>query len=187
MAEINVSSQLSFGEIAKRINPDGTPAKMFEAMEKVNPVFKFIPAVPCNHPLQHWVTRRTSKGSGTWRKFYKGSKKTSTTSQVAKFEVGLLEALSQIDEDIVDTATGGEAGRIKVRQTEDVGIGSGMADQIMTALISGDSAGEPEGIDGLQQYLNSLSQLTVFDGGHSGGTSIYVVDLNPETDRKSVV
>jgi len=181
MAEINVSSQLSFGEIAKRINPDGTPAKMFEAMEKVNPVFKFIPSIPCNHPMQHWVTRRTSLGSGTWRKFYKGSEKTATTSQVAKFEVGLLEALSQIDEDIIDTATGGEAGRVSVRQTEDVGIGSGMAQQVMTTLISGDSAGEPEGIDGLQQYLNSLSQLTVMDGGNSGGTSIYIVDFNTET------
>ena len=177
MAATTVASQISFGEVAKRINPDGTPAKMFEAMEKVNPVFKFIPSTPCNHQYQHWVTRRTSKGSGTWRKFYKGSEKTSTTSQVAKFEVGLLEALSQIDEDIVDTA-GDESARIAVRQTEDVGIGSGMQDQVMTALISGSSAGSPEEIDGLQQYLNSLSQLTVKDGGNSGGTSIYIVDLN---------
>lgn len=180
MGEINVSSQLSFGEIAKRVDPSGMPAKIFEAMDKKNPVFKFIPVVECNHPYQHWVTRRTSLGAGTWRKFYHGSEKTTTTTQVAKFEVGLLEALSQIDEDIVDGAAGGQAGRESVRRTEDIGIASGMQQQVMDQLISGSSSGSPEEIDGLQQYLNSLSQLTVKDGGNSGGTSIYIVDFNTD-------
>ncbi len=178
MGEINVASKLSFGEIAKRIDGKGMPVEIFEAMDEINPVFKFIPAVECNHPWQHWVTRRTSLGSGTWRKFYKGSQTTSTTTQVAKFEVGLLEALSVIDEDIVDGAVGGKAGRIAIRRQEDVGIASGMSQQVMDTLISGSSSGSPEEIDGLQQYLNSLSQLTVMDGGNSGGTSIYAVDFN---------
>ncbi len=178
MAEINVATYLSFNEIAKRTDPNGMPVKIFEAMEKQNPVFKFIPAIECNHPYQHWVTRRTSLGSGTWRKFYHGSAKTATTTQVAKFEVGLLEALSQIDEDIVDGAAGGAAGRESIRRTEDIGIASGMQDQVMSQLISGSAAGTPEQIDGLQQYLNLLSQLTVKDGGNNGGTSIYIVDFN---------
>ena len=181
MGEINVASQISFGEIAKRTDPMGMPVQIFEAMDKIDPVLKFIPAVECNHPYQHWVTRRTSLGSGTWRKFYKGSAKTSTTTQVAKFEVGLLEALSDIDEDIVDGAAGGEAGRIEIRRQEDIGIASGMGQQVMSTLISGSSSGSPEEIDGIQQYVNSLSQLTVFDGGNSGGTSIYAIDFNVAT------
>lgn len=181
MSEINVASQLSFGEIAKRTDPKGMPVQIFEAMDKIDPVLKFIPAVECNHPYQHWVTRRTSLGSGTWRKFYKGSAKTSTTTQVAKFEVGLLEALSEVDEDIIDGAAGGEGGRIAMRRQEDIGIASGMGQQVMSTLISGSSSGSPEEIDGLQQYLNSLSQLTVMDGSNSGGTSIYAVDFNVST------
>ena len=181
MGEINATSQLSFNEIAKRTDKNGMPVQIFEAMEEVNPVFKFIPAIECNHPYQHWVPRRTSKGTATWRKFYKGSATTATTTQVAKFEVGLLEARSEVDEDIVDGAAGGEAGRISVRRTEDIGIASGMGDQVMDTLISGTSAGSPEEIDGLQQYLNSLSQLTVMDGNNDGGTSIYIVDFNTKS------
>ena len=180
MGEINVANKLSFNEIAKRTDANGMPAKIFEAMDKIDPVMKFIPAVECNHPYQHWVTRRTSLGVGTWRKFYKGSATTATTTQVAKFEVGLLEALSEVDEDIVDGAMGGAPGREAVRRQEDIGIGSGLGQQVMSALISGSSSGSPEEIDGLQQYLNSLSQLTVFDGGNSGGTSIYAVDFNTQ-------
>ena len=54
-------------------------------------------------------------------------------------------------------------------------------EQIMDAIISGTTAGTPEQIDGLQTYLNSLAQTMVFDGGNSGGTSMYEVDFSPQT------
>lgn len=177
MAEINQASQLSYGEIAKRTNPKGGLVEIFEAMNEVNPVFKFIPAVPANRRYSHFVTRRTSLPSGTWRKFYRGTAKKASTTQTQTFPIGLLEALSEVDEDLIDTSEDPEG----TRRQEDMAFVEGMQQQVMDALISGTTSGTPEQIDGLQTYLNNLSHTLVFDGGNSGGTSIYVVDLSPST------
>jgi hypothetical protein len=178
MAEINVASKLSFGELAKRIAPgDKDLMDIFEAMNEVNPVQKFIPAVPCNQLLSHKISRRTSLPSGTWRKAYKGTASKASTTQVQNFPVGLLEARSEVDEDIVDNSPDPEG----TRRQEDMAFVEGMGQQVMDALIEGNSAGAPEQIDGMQQYLNDLTQETVMDGGNSGGTSIYVFDFSPKT------
>lgn len=177
MSEINVASQLSFGEIAKRTAPGGGLVEIFEAMNEVNPVFKFIPAVQCNNRYSHMVTRRTSLPTGTWRKFYKGSAVKASTTQTQWFHTGLLEALSEIDEDLIDTSDD-PAG---TRRQEDMAFVEGMSQQVMDAIISGTATGQPEQIYGLQSYLNDLSDTMVFDGGNSGGTSIYVVDFSPTT------
>ena len=177
MAEINVASQLSYGEVAKRTTNDGDVVDIFEAINEVNPVFKFIPTVQCNQHDSHMVNRRTSKGTGTWRKYYKGSAKTATTTQVQYFPTALLEARSEMDCDLINNSNDPP----KMRHDEDIGIAQGMQEQVMDAIISGTTAGTPEQIDGLQTYLNSLAQTMVFDGGNSGGTSMYIVDFSPQT------
>jgi hypothetical protein len=177
MAEINVASQLSFGEIAKRTAPGGGLMEIFEAMNEVNPVFPFIPALPANQRYSHKVSRRTSLPSGTWRKAYRGSAKKASTTQVQVFPCALLEALSEVDESLVDTSEDPEG----TRRQEDMAFVEGMSQQVMDAIISGNSASAPEQIDGIQQYLNDLTQTTVMDGGNSGGTSMYVIDFSPKT------
>jgi hypothetical protein len=178
MSEINVASKLSFGELAKRVAPgDKDLLEIFEAMNEVNPVQKFIPAVQCNQILSHKINRRTSLPTGTWRKAYKGTASKASTTQAPEFPVSLLEARSEVDEDIIDNSPDPEG----TRRDEDMSFVEGMAQQVMDAIISGTQGSSPEEIDGLQQYLNSLSQTTVFDGGNSGGTSIYVVDFSKRT------
>ena len=178
MSEINVASQLSFGELAKRIAPGNKDLMdIFEAMNEVNPVQKFIPAVKCNQHASHKISRRTSLPTGTWRKAYKCTTKKASTTQVQTFPVGLLEARSEVDEDIVDNSPDPKG----TRRQEDMAFVEGLSQQVMDALIEGTRTGAPEQIDGLQQYLNDLDQETVMDGGNSGGTSIYVVDFSPKT------
>lgn len=178
MAEINVAAKLSFGEVAKRIAPgDKDLLEIFEAMNEVNPVQKFIPAMQCNQLLSHKVNRRTSLPTGTWRKAYKGTASKASTTQVINTPVALLEALSDVDEDIIDNSPDPKG----TRRQEDMAFTEGMAQQVMDAIIEGTTGDSPEEIDGLQQYLNALSDRTVIDGGASGGTSIYVVDFSPRT------
>lgn len=177
MAEINVASKLSFGELAKRMTAAGGLVEIFEAMAEVNPVFKFIPALPANQTYSHKINRRTSLPSGTWRKFYTGVAAQASTTQVQTFPCSLLEALSEVDAEMVDTS-GDPKG---VRRQEDSSFVEGLSQQVMDAIISGTSTGAPEQIDGLQQYLNDLSDTMVFDGGNSGGTSLYVIDFSPRT------
>jgi hypothetical protein len=174
MAEINVASKLSFGEIARRTDDKGGSVEIYEAMNEVNPVFPYIPARPASHRFHHQTTRRTSLPTATWRKFYKGTGTKASTTQVVNFPTALLEIRAEIDEDLVDTAEDPKS----VRRQEDMAFVQGMQQQVMDAIIEGTSTGQPEQIDGLQQYLNSLTQTTVFDGGNSGGTSIYVIDFS---------
>lgn len=178
MAEINVAQKFSFGELAKRVAPgDKDLMEIFEAMNEVNPVLRFIPAVKANQILSHRINRRTSLPQGTWRKAYKGTASKASTTQVLNIPLSLLEARSEIDEDIVDNSPDPQG----TRRTEDMAFTEGMSQQVMDAFIGGSTAGAPEEFDGLQQYLDDLSLRTVIDGGNSGGTSIYIVDLSPRT------
>jgi hypothetical protein len=58
----------------------------------------------------------------------------------------------------------------------------GLSQQMADAIIESSENASPEQFNGLQTYLNDLSQTTVFDGGGSSTlTSIYVVDWSPQT------
>jgi hypothetical protein len=172
MGEINVASKLSFGEIAKR----SEVGEIFEAIAEKNPPLSRIPAVACNQQYSHKIGRRTSVPSGTWTKAYKGVASKSSTTQVVTFNCALLEALSEIDARLVDTAQD----PAKTRREEDMAFVPGLSEQVWESVITGTTTSAPEQFDGLQQYLNSLAQTMVFDGGNAGGTSIYVADFSPD-------
>jgi len=178
MAEINVASKLSYGELAKRLDPKGGMIDIFEAMNEFRPELSRIPAVPCNHRYHHVIGRRTSVPSGSWVKFYQGVAAKASTTQAVTFQTARLEALSEIDAALVESIDGKDA-RKAFRRSEDVAFVEGLTQQMWTGLISGTTTGAPEEFDGLQQYLKTLTQTMVFDGGNSGGTSIYVADFSP--------
>ena len=180
MAEINVSSQLGFGELAKRLDPKGGFLEIFEAMNQVLPELSRIPAVPCNMPpYAHKVSRRTSLPTGSWTKHGEGVASKASTTQVVTFNCAKLEALSEVVADLIDSVAAGD-GRITARRQEDIAFVQGMTEQVWEAIITGTSTSAPEKFDGAQQYLSTLSQTMVFDGGNAGGTSIYVLDFAPD-------
>ncbi|MFH0981874.1 MAG: hypothetical protein V2A79_10075 [Planctomycetota bacterium] len=180
MAEINVASQLGFGELAKRLDPKGDFLPIFEAMDQVLPEISRIPAVPCNKPLyQHIVNRRTSLPTGSWIKFGEGVASQASTTQVVTFNCALLKALSEVNADLIDSI-GGSAKREQARRQEDMAFVQGLTEQVWSSLITGTTTSYPERFDGFQQYLTTLSQTMVIDGGNSGGTSIYVIDFDTD-------
>jgi hypothetical protein len=174
-----VGSQLSFVELAKRMTPgqDGL-LDIFEAVAEQNPMLKHIPFVQCNQVFSHRINRRTSLPQGTWRKAYQGVARRASTTQVVDVGTALLETRSEIDETLVD----GSPDPSGTRRQEDLAFVEGLSQQMADAIIEQSEAGHPERFNGLQQYLNDLSQTTVFDGGGSSTlTSIYVVDWSPQT------
>jgi len=182
MSEINVSSSLGFGELSKRLDQRGGFLPIFEAISKKLPAINRIPAVPCNGPAgsyTHKVNRRTSLPSGTWTKFGEGVASSASTTQVVTFNCALLEALSEVNANMIDSLGGADA-REKARSQEDIAFVEGMTEQVWDSLITGTTTSAPEQFDGLQQYLSSLSQTMVFDGGNAGGTSIYVADFSTD-------
>ncbi|NIP27444.1 MAG: hypothetical protein GWN55_03855, partial [Phycisphaerae bacterium] len=73
------------------------------------------------------------------------SAKKASTTQTQWFHVGLLEALSEIDEDLIDTSDDPKG----TRRQEDIAFVEGMQQQVMDAIISGTETGQPERINGL--------------------------------------
>lgn len=183
MAEINVASELGFGELSKRLDPKGGFLPIFEAISKKLPAINRIPAVPCNGPVgsyTHKINRRTSLPSGTWTKFGKGVASSASTTQVVTYNCALLEALSEVNANMIDSL-GGAGIREQARAQEDKAFVLGMTEQVWDSLITGTTTSAPEQFDGMQQYLSTLSQTMVFDGGNAGGTSIYVADFGVDT------
>jgi hypothetical protein len=173
MSEINVNSKMSFMELSKRLHKDGAAMlDIAEVMTETNEMLEDIPWFQCNQILTEKIARRTSLPTGTWRKAYQGVASKASTTQVVEEPVALLEARSEIDEDIIDNAPDKKA----TRRSEDVAFTQGLAQQLAEAFIAGKIAGNDGCFDGLQQRLNDLDQITVFDGGNAGGTSVYVVD-----------
>jgi len=181
MATTTVNSQLTFRELSNRLAPgDKDIAEITEVMEEENEMLLDIPWFQCNQVLSEKFPRRTALPQGTQRRAYQGVPTTTSTTQVVVEPVSLLEALSEIDEDIVNNA-GDLAERMAFRRTEDIAHVSGLSQQLADLFLEGVQAGSPESFDGLQIRLNDLGQTNVIDGGNSGGTSIYAVDWGRRT------
>ena len=158
MAEVNVNAKLSWIETAKRIAPgDKNLMEITEVMTEQLPMLQDIPWYKCNQLLSDKVNRRTSLPTGTWRKAYQGVASKASSTQTVTQPVALLEARSEIDEDIVDNSPDPKG----TRRQEDVAFTEGLAQQLGDAIIEGTLTGTPEQFDGLQAYLNALSQTTV--------------------------
>jgi len=178
MAEINVANNFGFVELAKRIAPgDKSLLEIMEAMAEQNPMLEDVPYKQTNQLYSEKINRRTSLPQGTWRKAYQGVAKKASTTQTVTVPTALLEARSEVDEDIVDGSPDPDG----TRKSEDVAFTEGMAQQVADAFIEGTDIGNPERIQGLYQYLNDLDLTTVFDGGNAGGTSIIAVDWSFKT------
>ncbi len=173
MAEININSKLTFRELANRLAPgDKDLLEIAEVMVEKNEMLLDIPWFQCNQILSEKIGRRTSLPTGTWRKAYGGVASKVSTTQVVIEPVALLEARSEIDEDIVDNAPD----PMGFRRSEDIAFAEGLAQQLADAYLESESANDPEKFDGLKIRLNDLDQTNVIDGGNSGGSSIYGVD-----------
>jgi len=173
MSEINVNSQLTFRELVNRTAPgDKDMAEIAEVMAEKNELLLDIPWFECNQLVSEKFPRRTGLPTGTWRQAYQGVARKASTTQPVVVPVALLEAGSEIDEDIVDNAPNPK----EFRRSEDIAFTEGLAQQVADAFIESTQAGSPEKFDGLQIHLNALSQTNVIDGGNAGGTSIYAVN-----------
>ena len=179
MATKVVGSQLSFVELAKRLTPgEGGLLDIFEAVAESNPMLLHIPFIQCNMTFSHRFNRRTSLPQGTWRKAYQGVARRASTTQVVDVATALLETRSEIDETLVDNSPDPSG----TRRQEDMAFVEGLGQQMSDAFIESSEQSSPEEFNGLQQFLDDLTQTTVIDGGGSSTLpSISVVDWSPQT------
>jgi len=180
MATITGDGWPTLANIAGRLDPDGSTAKITNLLEQKNPILGDFPAMEGNLPTGHQITQTgTALPSATWREINSGV--ISTTGQTRKYveSCGILEAHSRIDERLVEL-NGGAAWR----ETEDMLHLSGMANQGATSLFYDSVANDPERIHGLTARYPATSGYTsssyVMAGTNAGSNARSIWLITPE-------
>jgi len=172
---------MTIAEVLKRLDPNGSLAQIAEVLQETNDILMDAPFMEGNDMWSNKTTRRASEPSGTWRKFNAGiDKERSETVEVVD-TIGLLEARSEIDMEIINSFPDKSA----ARSQEDMAFVEGLGKEMVATMLYGDATDDPEEFTGLSPRLDSLnsSAYNVIGAGGSGGdtTSIFVVDWSPST------
>jgi len=174
---------LTLADVSRRLSPDGTVDDVVELLNEQNEMLDDMTFVEANDGTTHKTTVRTGLPSGTWRKLYGGIQSTkSATAQVVD-SCGMLEALPEIDVDVVDKS-GDPAGTLLSEHTPHL---EGLNQDVAQTLWYGDTEVNPERFMGLHQRYNvlstddTLSGYNVFSGGgtESANTSVWLINWGP--------
>lgn len=164
MPVINVQSQLTLIELAKRTN-DKNLLTIAEVLTQDHPILADAIWLESNQPTSHVGTKRTNLPAGTWRRLNKGvATEASATTQVTE-PMGMLESYSKVDAKLVSLAPN----KAEFRSQEDLAFVEGLSQTIETAIIYADVSTTPEKFDGFAPRYNTLSLANVADNGGAGG------------------
>lgn len=131
--------------ITKRMDPDGSIAKVAEILQQFNPIVEDIPMIEGNLPTGHRTTVRTDIPTPTWRKLNYGVRPTKSMTAQVDDTIGMMEAYSEIDKDLA-MLNGNSA---EFRMSEDVPHLEGMSNAMATTVFYGDTTTSPEKFLGL--------------------------------------
>jgi hypothetical protein len=173
LSTIDTTAQLTLLELANRLDPKGELAKIAEILNRNNPILKDAPFLEANNLFGHKHTRRLSLPSGTWRNLNAGVAKSASRTIPVIDVVGMLEARSEVDAALIDTAPNPKAARM----SEVAPFIEGLSQDMASAIFYSNHSADPEKPHGLAPRLNLTSLSNVTGGGGTGSdtTSVYVV------------
>lgn len=171
------ATHLTLLDVAKRLDPNGSVAKVAEILQQYNEILDDIPFIEGNLPTGHKTTVRSYLPVPTWRLLNKGvTPVKSGTNQITE-TCGMLEARSEIDKDIALL----NGNTPEYRLSEDIAFLEGMNQEVAYELFYGDTSVDPEKFVGLSPRYYAVSGSTtygnVIDAGGTGtnNTSIWLV------------
>lgn len=152
---------------------------VIEVLAKENQILADIPWIESNSIYGHRFNQQASLPAGSWRKLNEGVAREKGTSKPVIRAAGSLEAYSLVDADIID----GSPNPAFTRQQNDMPFLEGLSQTFATALFYGNTTTAPEQIDGIGQYISTLSSTDArgvanvigASGTGSDVTSIYVI------------
>ena len=139
--------------VTKRMDPDGSIAKIAELLAQTNPIIQDIPLIEGNLPTGHRTTIRSDIPEPTWRKLNYGVRPTKSDTAQVDDTIGMMEAYSEVDKDLA-MLNGNTA---EFRMSEDVPHIEGMSNDMATTIFYGDTAVSPEKFLGLAPRYDDLS------------------------------
>jgi len=138
--------------VTKRMDPDGSVAKVAELLEQTNPIIQDIPLIEGNLPTGHRTTIRADIPAPTWRKLNYGVRPTKSETAQVDDTIGMMEAYSEIDKDLA-MLNGNTA---EFRMSEDIPHIEGMSNAMAQTIFYGDTATNPERFLGLSPRYDTL-------------------------------
>jgi len=139
--------------VTKRMDPDGSIAKIAELLAQSNPILMDLPVIEGNLPTGHRTTIRTGLPSATWRKLNYGVRPEKSTTAQVDDTIGMLEAYGEIDKDLA-MLNGNTA---EFRMSEDSAQLEAISQDMATTLFYGDTATYPERFLGLAPRYDTLT------------------------------
>jgi len=139
--------------VTKRLDPDGSIAKIAELLEQSNPILQDVPLIEGNLPTGHRTTVRADTPVPTWRKLNYGVRPTKSNTAQVDDTIGMLEAYSEVDKDLA-MLNGNTA---EFRMSEDTPHLEGMSNTMAQTLFYGDTATDPERFLGLSPRYDDLA------------------------------
>lgn len=143
----------NLANVTKRMDPDGSIARIAELLEQSNPIISDIPLIEGNLPTGHRTTIRSDLPTPTWRKLNYGVRPTKTTTAQVDDSIGMLEAFTEIDKDLA-MLNGNSA---EFRMSEDIPHIEGMSNTMATTIFYGDTDTDPEKFLGLSARYDTLA------------------------------
>lgn len=181
MATLNAGA-LTLADWAKRLDPNGQVATVAELLSQQNEILEDCVFQEGNLPTGHRVVIRTGLPAVYWRQINAGVPSSKSTTATIDEGVGMLEAYSRVDQDLV--TLNGNMGAFRLSEAK--AFLEAMNQQMATTLIYGNVAADNKTFTGLAPRYSSLSAgngQNILSAGGSGSdnTSVWLVVWGPET------
>lgn len=167
--------RMSLVEVVKRHDPDGNLSTIAEVLNKQNDIVGDAVWREANDNYSNKTTRRSYLPAGTWRKFNEGVNNTSSETTELVDTIGILEAHSANDVDLINSFKDPK----QARMDEAMAFVEGLSQDMATAIMYGDASADPEKFTGLAPRLDSIAgSANVINEGGTGSTctSVFVID-----------
>lgn len=139
-------------DVTKRMDPDGTPAKIAEVLTQFNPILQDIPMVEGNLPTGHRTTVRAGLPAATWRMLNYGVRPTKSSVVQVDDTIGMLEDYGEVDKDLA----GLNGNTAEFRMSEDTPHLESMSNNMASTIFYGDVNQYPQRFHGLAPRYNIL-------------------------------
>jgi len=173
---------LTLAEWAKRLDPDGKVPKIVELLSMTNEILKDMQFKEGNLPTGDRVVVRTGLPDVAWRLLNKGVAKSSSETAQIDEQCGMLEARSEVDQDLALLNGNTKAFRL----SEATSFIESMDQEMASTVFYGNSGSAPEEFTGLAPRYSSLSAnnaQNIVAGGGSGSdnSSVWLVGWGANT------
>jgi len=181
MATLTTASQLTFLELANRLN-NKTLLAIAEVLSEENEWMKDAVWLPSNQPTSHVHLQRLNEPTGALRRINQGVETEASQTQKVTEPFAMYEAESVIDERLVQLAKD----KRSFRSGEDLAFLSGMFKNVSSDMLYGSLATEPDGINGFLTRRNELGTNAVSNGG-SGSDLMSALIIQWGKDRTHLI